>query len=144
MKEATDKELAASRSRHLLLRIFLHPTAQLSLSILFAAAGQLFLRLGASEARNDLWVGISGLASPWIGAGIAAQVTSLFSWLYALRSIKLLVAYNAVGLLHVIVPLASQTFLGEAISPSRWIGIALVLAGVLVVAAPSAKVEERL
>jgi drug/metabolite transporter (DMT)-like permease len=44
----------------------------------------------------------------------------------------------------VIVPLGCWIFLGEQISLLRWGGIFLVTLGILLVAQPLAKVEERL
>ena len=47
-------------------------------------------------------------------------------------------------LLHVLVPLSCWLFLGEFISARRWFGIALVLIGLIVVAKPFARIEEKL
>lgn len=124
--------------------IFLHPLAHIVYSVILNAASQVLLRIGASDSGTDVWSAFRSLTSGWIWCGIIAQIASLFSWLHALRTIKLLVAFNLSGLLHVLVPLAGWFFLGEHVPVERWFGIALVLAGVLVVAAPAAKVEERL
>lgn len=124
--------------------LFVHPLAHIIFSVVLNAASQVFLRIGASDSGADGWSAFRGLASGWVWCGIVAQIASLFSWLQALRSIKLLVAFNLSGLLHVLVPLAGWLFLGEHIPAARWLGITLVLAGVLVVAAPAATVEERL
>ena len=122
----------------------LHPLLHVWLSIVFNAASQVLLRIGASETAHGGWIGIDALASGWIWSGILLQILSLASWLHALRTVKLLIAFNLSGLLHAIVPLASWIFLDEHISFERWLGIALVLAGVFVVAQPVAKVEEHL
>lgn len=124
--------------------VLVHPLTHILLSVIFNAASQVLLRVGASEAGQQGWVGFHGLASFWIWAGIAAQIASLASWLHALRTVKLLIAFNLSGLLHVLVPLASWLVLGERIPAARWLGIALVLAGVLIVAAPAAAVETRM
>ena len=122
----------------------LHPITHILLSVVFNAASQVLLRLGASEAGQHGWVGIHGLTSGWVWAGIFAQIAALAFWLHALRTTTLLLAYNLSGLLHVIVPLGGWLVLGEHIPLARWFSIALVLTGVLIVAAPTAKVEERL
>jgi len=124
--------------------IFLRPVAHIIYSVILNAASQVFLRVGASDSGNDAWSALRSLGSVWVWCGIVAQVTSLFSWLHALRTIKLLVAFNLSGLLHVLVPFAGWLVLGEHIPAWRWFGISLVLAGVLVVGAPAAKVGERL
>ena len=124
--------------------IFLHPLAHILYSVILNAASQVFLRLGASTSGDDAWSAFRSLASGWVWCGIVAQIGSLVSWLHALRTIKLLVAFNLSGLLHVVVPLTGWLVLGEYIPPARWFGISLVLAGVFVVGASAAKVEERL
>ena len=106
---------------------------------------QLLLKRGADEsvqAAGSFTFGIAGLHSPWVWAGIVAMVTSLVSWLYALRFVQLIVAYNLAGLLHVIVPLMSWVCLGEKVGGLRWLGIGLVFVGVLIVARPVIKMEE--
>ncbi|MEI9896478.1 MAG: hypothetical protein WDN28_22115 [Chthoniobacter sp.] len=53
-------------------------------------------------------------------------------------------AYNLSGATHVLIPLGCWAWLGESISPLRWLGIALVLAGVILSAQSAAAVEEQL
>lgn len=119
-----------------------HPVTQILLSVIFNAGSQVLLRLGVGGGNG--WVGLQALGSGWVWGGIFAQIASLVFWLHALRTTKLLIAFNLSGLLHVIVPLGGWLILGEQIPTARWLGIVLVLAGVLIVAAPAAKVEERL
>ena len=130
--------------RSLFSLVLLNPVTHLVLSIAFNAAAQVFFRLAAGRTGGELWLSLSVVGSQWLWFGIFAEIASLASWLYALRSIKLLIAYNLSGLLHVLVPLASWLFLHEQVPAGRWVGIFLVLAGVLVVGSPVVKVEERL
>src|SRR5437764_13284852 len=123
---------------------FLNPYFQVALSILLSAAAQVLLKLGANETVHEIWLGVSGLKSGWVWLGIVAMVTSLVSWLYALRFIPLNIAFNLAGFIHVLVPVSCWIFLGEKISATRWVGILLVVTGVLVIAKPLMKVEERL
>jgi len=71
-------------------------------------------------------------------------IASFISWLYVLRFIPLTIAYPLSNLVHVLIPLSSWFFLDEIISTQRWCGIALVLIGVLIVAKPVARMEEKL
>ncbi len=118
---------------------------ELGISILLAAAEQIFLKL-ASDGTSPLQaIFFAGhMASVWMWLGIACLIGGLIFWLSVLRSIPLLIAFNLAAVTHVLVPLASWAFLGEQISLLRWGGILLVTAGVLVVAQPLASVEERL
>ena len=117
--------------------------AQLALSCLAAAAAQLLLKRGASEGAEASWLGLSSLHSGWVWLGIVALIASLVWWLSALRNIPLSVASNLSGVVHVLVPLGCWLMLGETISPKRWIGILLVVAGVLVSAKPASAVEQN-
>lgn len=118
-------------------------TLQLALSIVFFTAAQLLLKRGATAAADSAF-NFGALASPWVWLGIVAEIASLVTWLGALRTLPLSVAYNIGGLTHVLIPLGCWGFLGESIPPLRWLGIALVLAGVVLSARSAAEVEEKL
>jgi drug/metabolite transporter (DMT)-like permease len=69
---------------------------------------------------------------------------SLFNWLSTLRKLPLTIAFPVGNAVHILVPLSSWIFLSERIPPLRWFGIALVLVGLMIVAKPAARLEERL
>ena len=122
----------------------LSPAAvQLAVSIVLFAASQLLLKRGAGAVAEGPF-NFAALGSAWVWAGIAAEVTSLVAWLGALRTLPLGVAYNLSGITHVLIPLGCWGWLGEGIPPLRWLGIALVVAGVVLSARSAAAVEERL
>ena len=123
---------------------FFNPYTQIALCILLSAAAQLLLKKGAIKAVPSVWLGVRGLLSGWVWLGIIAMVGSLFSWLYSLRFLPLIIAFNLTAMVQVLVPVASSLFLGEQISPMRVCGIALVCAGVYVVARPLMRMEEKL
>ena len=123
---------------------FFNPYVHILLSIVLSAAAQLFLKKGADRMVSEIWLGVEGLRSGWVWLGIAAMVTSLFSWLYSLRFVPLNIAFNLAGLTQVLVPVASWLCLGEKIGPVRACGILLVCAGVFIVARPLMQVEEKL
>jgi drug/metabolite transporter (DMT)-like permease len=123
---------------------FAHPIFQLVLSILLSAAAQVLLKFGAPPSGEAGWLGLGGLATAWTWLGIVALIGSLISWLYALRFVALSVAFTLAGAIHALVPLASWLVLGESISSRRWLGILLVIAGVLISAKPATAVEEKL
>ncbi len=129
-------------------RWFLNPWVQLSICMLLATAAEIFLKLGAEETADPSnawsWTGLTGLHSRWVWCGIVASVASLFNWLATIRQLPLTIAFPVGNLVHVLVPLSSWLVLGEAILPLRWLGIALVLCGLVIVAKPAARLEERL
>jgi len=118
-------------------------STELAVSIILSAAAQLLLKRGAGEESADVF-NFAALTSGWVWLGIAAMIASLVTWLAALRTVPLSVAFNLSGATHILIPLGCWGWLGESISPLRWAGIALVLAGVILSAQPAAAVEERL
>ena len=130
------------------LQFFGNPWLQIALNAIIVTASELFLKLGARDTahlnRSFAWTGISGLASLWTWLGILFVILSLISWLYVLRRVPLSVAFPLSNVVHVLVPVTSWIFLNELISPRRWLGIALVLIGLIIVAKPFARIEEKL
>ena len=131
-----------------ILALVKNPLPQIVLNALVVTAAELFLKMGASAtARLDprlSWTGLTGLASIWTWFGMACLVLSLVSWLYILRNVPLSVAFPLSHVVHVFIPLASWFFLHEIISTTRWLGIGLLIIGLLVVAKPVARIEEKL
>jgi drug/metabolite transporter (DMT)-like permease len=80
----------------------------------------------------------------WTWAGIVSYVGGLFCWLYVLKSIPLSVAFPVINGLHMGVPVGAYFILHEPFPAKRWLGIGIVLMGVLLVLKPVAKAEEEL
>ncbi len=125
-------------------RRFANPHVQIALSIVLSAAAQVLLKRGIGDDADPSVLGFHALRSGWVWLGIGAMIASLLSWLYALRFLALSVAFTLAGAIHALVPVGCWMFLGEAISITRWLGIALVIAGVVVSAQPATVVEEKL
>jgi drug/metabolite transporter (DMT)-like permease len=127
---------------------FANPWLQLALSVVCVFVSELLLKRGASNTANPAqawsWTGVAGLESPLVWLGIIFVIISFISWLYVLRYIPLTVAFPLSRVVDILVPLGCWFFLGEAISPRRWCGIALVIIGLAVTAKPVARLEERL
>jgi drug/metabolite transporter (DMT)-like permease len=124
--------------------LFFNPYLQIGVSVLLNAAAQVFIKIGSGRASDQSLFSVSALTSGWMWLGIVAMVIALVSWLYALRSVPLTIAFTLAASTQVIVPLGCWIFLGEQISLLRWGGIFLVTFGILLVAQPLSKVEERL
>lgn len=131
-----------------LRRWFLNPWVQLAICVLLATAAEIFLKLGASATADPSdpwsWTGLTGLRSGWVWWGILASVISLFNWLATLKKLPLTIAFPVGNVVQILVPLSCWIFLGEAILPKRWLGIALVLIGLMIVAKPAARLEAKL
>ena len=128
---------------------FYNPSFQLALSVALVAVYELLLKIGAIETadiagKSWAWTGLSGLFSGYVWIAILFVILSLITWLYVLRYLPLSIAFPISQVVHALIPLGSWLILGESITPLRWCGIALVLAGLAVMAKPAAQLEERL
>jgi drug/metabolite transporter (DMT)-like permease len=145
MLVTSDRDTSTGRLDHPPKRAwFFNPYLQIGVSVLLNAAAQIFIKIGTGHSGDQSLFSISSLTSGAMWLGIVALVVALVSWLYALKSVPLTIAFTLAASTQVIVPLGCWIFLGEQISPLRWGGIFLVTFGILLVAQPLSKVEERL
>jgi multidrug transporter EmrE-like cation transporter len=114
---------------------------------LLVTAAEVCLKKGADETQllnNALnWLQIQSLASGWVWAGILCYIISFAFWLKVLQVLPLNVAFSLSNIEHVFVPIACYLFLGETIGLMRAAGIGVVLLGVLVIAEPYGRAEEK-
>ena len=126
---------------------FLHPYVQLGIGGILVTASELLLKKGAMAAPAAGWltsIGVAALTAWWTWAGILSYLLSFASWLHVLRFVPLGIAFAAINAVHVLVPLGCLIFLDEPVSAKRWLGIALVLAGLLLMLRQVVKTEEKL
>ncbi|WP_051293659.1 DMT family transporter [Pseudoduganella violaceinigra] len=99
--------------------------------ILCTSASQVLLKFAGlhAAAQGGALAGLA--ANPWLLAAIGASVGGIGCWLLTLRRLPLSVAYPWTALIYVITPLAGVYFFAEALHGPYAIGIALILAGVL-------------
>jgi multidrug transporter EmrE-like cation transporter len=115
--------------------------ALILVSVVFAVSGQLTLKsamdnippIGARQVKTPGST-ISRVArQPRLWVGLFLFGISALFWLVVLTRVPLSVAYPFVGVTYVIVVFWSRFVLGEAVPPSRWLGVALVALGIAVV-----------
>ena len=139
---------SSPRVRHAVVQAFLEPYAQLAFGALLVTASELLLRRGAMDVTHGTGLtavfGVTALASMWTWGGIVCYVLSFVCWIHVLRFVPLARAFALINVVHVLVPLGAWLMLGEAVNARRWVGITLVVLGVLLVARPAAKAEEEL
>lgn len=127
---------------------FFNPWFQLALEALLVTAAETFLKIGASHTSAagtaGEWLGVSGLASSWTWIGIVFFASSFICWAYVLRHVPLSIAYPLSNSVYILVPISSWVFLNEHISARRWIGVAIVICGLALVAKPVARLEDKL
>lgn len=143
----TQVETAAAR-RPAALAWFLNPYVQILVGALCDTAGELLLKKGANASHSSSGflavIGLTPLASVWTWVGIISYVSSLISWLHVLRFVPVSIAFPLINAVHIFVPVGSWIFLHEAISVRRWLGIGLIVCGILALIKPLMRAEEKL
>jgi len=92
----------------------------------------LLMKAGTNDVPSPVLLGFMSWRTAW---GLAAFACGGLFYARALRFLPLNVAQSVGAVQYVAVILASRLILGEAIPLARWVGISMILTGVLVVAA---------
>ncbi len=107
--------------------------AALLTSIGFSIAGQLLMK----HTMNDTGKGLFTLPFfQQLSIALATYFLGVINWIFALRSVKLSIAYPLTSLNYVGILLGSYYFFGEKIILIRVVGVVLIFVGVLFVALP--------
>lgn len=93
-------------------------------SVIFAASGQLLLKIGATGRHTLL-----EFINPLILTGVAMYVVGTVIWIFVLSSEKLVNVFPFTALTFVLIYLAGVFLLREEISQQSVLGILLVLGG---------------
>ncbi len=89
---------------------------------------------GAVTASN--WRSLlTALGNPWIVGGIGLLILFFASYLTALSWADLTYVLPATAISYILMAALGKIFLHENVTPSRWLGVALITVGVGVVAA---------
>lgn len=111
--------------------------------VVLNAAAQLLLKAGASSAGQismnagpqALWNTALSLARhPGVVGGLACYVVSVVLWIVALSRVEVSVAYPMLSIGYVLNALLAWWLFGENLNPQRWLGIAVIIVGVVLVA----------
>ncbi|MGA7287062.1 MAG: EamA family transporter [Terriglobales bacterium] len=105
----------------------------------FSTAGDSLLARGMKDVGAVSLHNLPGLLlailNPWVALGILFLLTFFACYMSALSWADLTYVLPATSLAYVLVALVGHFRLNEEISPTRWLGIALIAAGVGFVAA---------
>ena len=109
------------------------------LSILMSSTAHIFLKKGMiTHALNTVKSdGIVGLVwsvgtNPWVIGGMALHVSALVVWLWALSKVDISFAYPFLALGYVLVSAMAWMWLGEELNPTKLLGMAIIIVGILV------------
>jgi transporter family protein len=109
----------------------------LLVSVLALAAGETLLAKGmksvggaATGWRDEI---LRAVLSPWIWAGGALLLVHLVFYMAALGKADLSLVLPLTAASYPLTSLLAQIYLDERVGPTRWLGTALITAGVVVV-----------
>lgn len=111
------------------------------LSVLCGITGQLTLKMGMTQVgrigsdalAQPLQMAFKVLTNPLVIGGLALYVLGAAFWLTVLSRVPLSFAYPVLALSYAFTPLLAWLILGENVPSLRWLGIAIICAGVIIV-----------
>ena len=108
------------------------------ISISLAVVGQLLMKkgmlvFGSFPATQLLSKLIPMFLNPYVFFGFAAFGLSSIFWLIVLSRLELSLVYPMVSIAYVLVAIASLIFFKENVTLIRWLGIAIIIAGVFLI-----------
>lgn len=108
-----------------------------ALQCLLLAFGQMTLKIALERLPSFSWTKAFWvpLCSNWllVFSGLLFTVSTLL-WMYILRQFPLSKAYPMISMSYIFAIVLAIVFLHESISWSRWVGVALIVAGCMFVA----------
>ena len=109
--------------------------------VLLNAGAQLLLKAGTNSVGvfefsrdNIIPVGWKLATEPHIMGGLGCYVISVVVWIMALSRVEVSIAYPLLSVGYVVNAIAAYYLFGEAVTPMRLTGIAIIIVGVWVVA----------
>ncbi len=105
-------------------------------TVLAVVTGQLMIKTGVAKggpigsARGLL----IRMVQPLVLLGLAVYAASAAAWIYILASEEVSYAFPFLGLTYVCVAVIAVLVLRERLAAVQWVGLALVVAGVTIVA----------
>jgi len=94
--------------------------------------GQILFK-SAATASNGGRLLASPRALALLAAALLLYAFTTIAWINALRYVPLNKGYPIMALAYVVVPILSWYFLGERVTSTYWIGVVLLVAGVVVI-----------
>ena len=109
--------------------------------VLLNAGAQLLLKAGTNSVGvfefsrdNIIPVGWKLATEPHIMGGLGCYVISVVVWIMALSRVEVSIAYPLLSVGYVVNAIAAYYLFGEAVTPMRLTGIAVIIVGVWIVA----------
>jgi multidrug transporter EmrE-like cation transporter len=108
--------------------------------VLLNAGAQLLLKAGTNSVGvfefsrdNIVPIGWKLATEPHIVGGLGCYVISVVVWIMALSRVEVSIAYPLLSVGYVVNAIAAYYLFGEAVTPMRLTGIAVIIVGVWIV-----------
>ncbi len=116
----------------------MNPKLMIWISVLLSALAQIFLKQGMNGAKRRQASGPLGLVlsvamQGWIWLWAASFVIATVLWLLGLQRLDLSYAYPLLSIGYVVVNLLSMIFFHERVDGMRWLAVAIISAGVVLI-----------
>ena len=99
--------------------------------ILLVSSQIMYKFAGLWSLRNPGLLG-AAFKNPWVAMGLSFAMIALALWLLILRQIPLSKAYPWTALIYIITPIISTIIFGELLKQQYFLGLALIVVGVLI------------
>ncbi len=108
--------------------------------VMLNATAQILMKAGTNAVghfefsmQNILPIGLK-LATEWhIIAALVCYAVSVVVWILALSRVPVSIAFPMLSMAYVVNALAAWYFLGEAFNPTKLIGMAIIILGVVII-----------
>ena len=119
-----------------------HSVVLILVAVVISVIGQVSLKVGmnqvgaidADSLARPMETLLQVFSIPPVWLGLGCYGVSALLWLVVLSHLDLSYAYLMLASMYVLIPLVSWLFLGEHIPPMRWLGMIVVVLGVVIVA----------
>jgi undecaprenyl phosphate-alpha-L-ara4N flippase subunit ArnE len=105
------------------------------LAVSLESVAQVCMKCGASQAAAQLVPLIKLNKRVWVALGLGLLTIETLVYTLALHHADVSVVFPMSSLSFVGIALLSALFVGESVSPKRWLGIALIIVGTVLVGA---------
>ncbi len=107
------------------------------LCCLLLTAGQMLCKLGVNEVRllesaGPFSIVLQALARPYTIVGLFTYGIATLLWFHLLSRFDFSYVYPLISLTFVLALFGSRLILGESIPPNRWIGVVIIVLGVII------------
>ena len=101
------------------------------LCVIGLAAGQVLFKISATALSQSGSFFVIKTAAPLLAAMCLYGITSV-AWIWVLQKVELGRVYPLMALAFVLVPLGSHLAFGERFQPQYFIGVVMIMAGIII------------